>query len=117
MPSIKALLVFGWSEWVIKFNGPFRTAYNEVDIVHTVHITRAIITYTLASLSSFTQTTRNQQATSFLRKKENKKETQNVKASIKVDTSLGKVTLNQFTMDLKLNEIPNTQIESQVAIM
>ena len=59
------------SEWVIKFNGL------SVDSkVHIVQISCVIITYTLESLSSFTQITHNLQVTIYFKKKGYKKETQ-----------------------------------------
>ena len=52
--GVKQCIFWSVSEWVIKFNGVWRTADSEVHIIHISHV---IITYILESLSSITYIT------------------------------------------------------------
>ena len=94
----------GWvSEWVsewVNLTAFLGTAGSDV---HIVHISRAIIAYTLESLSSLTSIPHNLHATINFKKKYIKNETQKSEDTFWVDLSLEPTTLLRFTMTLNLN--------------
>ena len=97
------MCILTWLEWVIKFNSLSRTSDIEV---HVIHINCVIMTYTLESLSSLTQTTHNLQVTLNFKKKKRMKKKYKKNYSIKSywekrrDDALMLATIHDDTWDM-----------------